>query len=103
MPGPAPIHQIELSEPQLAKLTKIAHSHSAPHAEVVRARIIELAARQPQWTNQQIAAEVGCSDRTVRKWRSRWVATQTLKDAPRPGAPRRFSPTGAGANYRPGL
>src|SRR6266699_1716816 len=31
-------------------------------------------------------------DRQVRKWRKRWVTTHTLADAPRSGAPRRFSP-----------
>jgi hypothetical protein len=35
---------------------------------------------------------VGTSDRQVRKWRKRWVTTHTLADAPRSGAPRRFSP-----------
>jgi hypothetical protein len=28
----------------------------------------------------------------VRKWRRRWSQTQSLNDAPRSGAPRRFSP-----------
>jgi hypothetical protein len=27
----------------------------------------------------------------VRKWRKRWVTTHSLADAPRSGAPRRFS------------
>jgi hypothetical protein len=28
----------------------------------------------------------------VRKWRKRWMLSHTLADAPRSGAPRRFSP-----------
>lgn len=92
MPGPAPIHQIELKEEQQRIVKQTAHSHTAPHAEVVRAKIIEFAAEHPDWTNQQIAKAVPCCDRTVRKWRSRWVQNQSLKDAPRSGAPRRFSP-----------
>ncbi len=44
------------------------------------------------WSNQQIAQAAGTSDRQVRKWRARWESTQSLADAPRSGAPRRFSP-----------
>lgn len=43
-------------------------------------------------SNQQLAQAVGTSDRIVRKWRKRWTETQSLEDAPRSGAPRRFSP-----------
>jgi hypothetical protein len=35
----------------------------------------------------------------VRKWRRRWNTTHSLDDAPRSGAPRRFSPSGAGASH----
>src|SRR6266852_7276139 len=35
---------------------------------------------------------LGTLDRTVRKWRGRWVKPHSLADAPRSGAPRRFSP-----------
>jgi len=58
----------------------------------VRARIILQASEHPESSNQQIAAQVGTSDRQVRKWRKRWVTTHILADAPRSGAPRRFSP-----------
>jgi hypothetical protein len=43
---------------------------------------------------------VGTTDRTVRTWRGRWVKTHSLADAPRSGAPRRFSPSGACAGHR---
>jgi hypothetical protein len=36
----------------------------------------------------------------VRTWRGRWVKTHSLTDAPRSGAPRRFSPSGARAGHR---
>jgi hypothetical protein len=42
---------------------------------------------------------VGTTDRTVRAWRGRWVKTHSLVDAPRSGAPRRFSPSGARASH----
>jgi hypothetical protein len=92
MPGPKPTHTIELNPEQLRQVKQTAHSHTAPHLQVVRAKIIELAAEHPDYTNQQIALEVACSDRTVRKWRWRYKATASLKDASRPGAPRRFPP-----------
>jgi transposase len=92
MPGPKPTHKIELDPQQLRQVKQTAHSHTAPYAQVVRAKIIELAVEHPDYTNQQIAFEVACSDRTVRKWRSRYKTTASLEDAPRSGAPRRFSP-----------
>jgi transposase len=42
-----------------------------------------LAFDHPEWTNQQIAKEVGCTDWTVRKWRRRWAA-QMRKQEPKP-------------------
>ncbi len=58
---------------------------------LVRARIILAADEHPDWTNQHIAQEVGCTDRTVRTWRRQWVERHNLADLPRSGAPRRFS------------
>jgi transposase-like protein len=58
----------------------------------LRARIVLAAHDHPDWSNQQIAAHAGTADRIVRKWRRRWSDTHSLDDAPRPGAPRRFSP-----------
>ncbi|MCL6539817.1 MAG: helix-turn-helix domain-containing protein [Roseiflexus sp.] len=58
----------------------------------MRARIVLAAHDHPDWSNQQIAQAVGTSDRIVRKWRRRWTETHSLDDAPRSGAPRRFSP-----------
>jgi hypothetical protein len=39
----------------------------------------------------------------VRKWRQRWSQTRSLSDAPRSGAPRRFSPCGSCTSQRYGL
>ena len=70
----------------------LANSRNAPHVKVIRARILLAAHDHPEWSNRQIAQEVGCTDRIVRKWRRRWVETRSIEDLPRPGAPRRFSP-----------
>jgi len=67
-------------------------AHTTGQGLVVRAHIVVLAHDHPDWSNQQLAQTVGTSDRMVRKWRRRWVETRSLADAPRSGAPRRFSP-----------
>lgn len=92
MPGPKPKYAIELTTEEEQTLRKLANSRKAPHGEVVRAWILLAAYDYPEWSNQQIAQEVGCTDRTVRKWRRRWVERRSIEDLPRPGAPRRFSP-----------
>ena len=92
MPGPPPTQPIRLSEEQADELAHLARAHSTPKALAVRAHIVLLAHEHPDWTNQKIAQRAKTSDRLVRKWRRRWNQTQSLADAPRPGAPRRFSP-----------
>jgi len=92
MRGPKPKYPIQLFDNQIAELRQLVGSRKAPHGKVIRARIILAAHEHPEWSNQEIAREVGCTDRVVRKWRRRWVETHSLEDLPRPGAPKRFSP-----------
>ncbi|MFH1486479.1 MAG: helix-turn-helix domain-containing protein [Chloroflexota bacterium] len=92
MRGPKPKYAIELTTEEERDLRKLANSRKSPHGKVVRAGILLAAYDHPEWSNQQIAQEVGCTDRSVRKWRRRWKETGSIEDLPRPGAPRRFSP-----------
>jgi len=92
MPGPKPKYAIELTIEEEQSLRQLANSRTAAYGKVIRARILLAAHDHPEWSNQQIAQEVGCARRTVRKWRRRWVETKSIEDLPRPGAPRRFSP-----------
>ena len=92
MPGPKPQYKIELTTEEEQTLRKLANSRTAAHGKVVRAQTVIAAHDHPEWSNQRIAKEVGCTDRTVRKWRRRWTETKSIEDLPRPGAPRRFSP-----------
>lgn len=92
MRGPAPQHPITLTTDQLTQLQRLVRAHTTPHALRLRAQIVLAAHDHPAWSNQQLATECQCSDRTVRKWRARWATTQQLADAPRSGAPRRFPP-----------
>jgi len=91
MPGPRPQYPIALSETQVAALTHLSLSYTAPHAEVQRARILLLAHHYPTWSNAQIARTVGCARDTVQEWRRRWTPHGILQASTRAGAPRHFS------------
>jgi hypothetical protein len=95
MSGPKPIYPISLTETEMKSLREVARAHKTGQSMAVRARILLHANEHPEWSNQQIAQVLGTTDRNVRKWRGRWVSTHSIADAPRSGAPRRFSPYGA--------
>jgi hypothetical protein len=90
--GPKPSYPIQLSSSEEKDLRHLVRAPTTGQALVVRASIVLTTHEHPDWENQRIAQTVGTSDRMVRKWRGRWVATRRLTDAPRSGAPRRFSP-----------
>ena len=95
MRGPKPSYPISLTEAEVNRLQQQARAHKTGQSTAVRARIVLSAHAHPEWSNQQIAQGVGTTDRTVRKWRGRWIATHSIADAPRSGAPRHFSPCSA--------
>ena len=103
MRGSKPTYPIELTNDQAADLRRLIRAHTSAQTQVMRAKIVLTSAEQPSWSNQQIADQVGTSDRMVRKWRRRWSETHCLDDAPRSGAPRRFSPSAARASHSDGL
>jgi len=92
MRGPKPCYPIHLSTAQEPQLRQLVRAHTTPQAYSMRARIVLAAHDHPDWSNPQIAQAVGASDRIVQKWRRRWTETHSLDEAPRSGAPRRFSP-----------
>jgi putative transposase len=100
MRGPKPAYPITLTAEEAKHLQQLIRAHTTPQTLAMRARIILTAHDHPGQSNQQIASVVGTTDRTVRAWRGRWVKTHSLADAPRSGAPRRFSPSGARAGHR---
>lgn len=103
MRGPKPKYSIDLTPEEEHALRKLANAHTAPYVKVVRARILLAAYDHPEWSNRQIAEEAGCTRRNVRKWRRRWVERRSVEDLPRPGAPRRFSPSGESPGDGPGM
>src|SRR5215211_574889 len=106
-PGPAPA-PLTVSPAQQAVLTALLRRSSCPQALALRARII-LGAVAGQ-RNEPLARRVGCTPKTIRQWRSRWVAAAArlaasdgdrpalaravaaaLAAAPRAGAPATFT------------
>src|SRR5215218_1319540 len=95
---------ITLSETEERELRRRAGQYSRAYREVVRAKIVLLAAEG--LSDQEIAARLDCTDRTASKWRRRFAAggIAGLEERPRPGRPRSVSPRrdrrGQGAGVR---
>lgn len=72
------------------QLQTLAQAHSTPPSLALRARIVLRAGDIKAPNNVQIAADLGCSNRTVGKWRQRYhdLGFLVLQDASRSGRPR---------------
>jgi transposase len=92
MRGRKTIYPVTLTDEQKQQLQRLVSARKTPQGQARRAQVVLLAADHPDWTNDQIASQAGCSEKTVRTWRARWHRGQTLADLPRPGRPRVFSP-----------
>jgi hypothetical protein len=99
MRGPKPSDPRTLTDAEAKRLEHLIRAHTTPQALALRARIMLQAQTHPEQRTQQRARALGTTDRTVRKWRGRWVKTHQLADAPRSGAPRRVSPSGTRARH----
>ncbi len=107
MAGPLPL-PITVSPAQQAVLEGLLRQHSTPQALALRVRIVLAAASGVR--NVPLAHDLGCTPKTVIKWRARWAAAEpqlaavehtaadlkrliarVLADAPRPGAPDTFT------------
>jgi len=91
MSGPKPKYKIQLLENEINEMRQLINARNSPQGKVMRARIVLMAHEHPEWSNQQIAGQVGCTDRAVRKWRRRWSECKSVDDLPKPGRPKRFS------------
>jgi len=106
-PGPTPV-PLPVSPAQRAVLAALLRRSSCPQALALRVQIVLAAAAGQR--NEPLARQLGCTPKTVRKWRSRWAAAAahlavadadrpaleraiaaTLADAPRSGAPATFT------------
>src|SRR5262245_39788281 len=92
MPGPVPKYPIQLTLEQEVQLQQLSTCYTAPFAEVQRARILRLAHQQPTGRNAEIARQGGCCVNTAKHWRPRWLQPDSVRDAPRAGTRRTFTP-----------
>ena len=93
MPTPfAP--RIILAQNARTELHALARAHCTPQSLALRARIVLRAAEADTPTNRHIGRQLGCSPRTVGKWRRRYhdQGMGGLHDAVRSGRPRTILP-----------
>jgi transposase len=88
-----PTAALHLTSRRRRKLLAMAGAAGCPQAIVRRARIVLLAA--DGLANRAIAADLGCSEPTVRRWRLRFArhGVPGLFDRPRRGRPETYGPS----------
>lgn len=91
MPRKSP-YRIILTAKENCRLQEMARKYTSPYLDVVRAKIILLAAESLE--NKQIGARLDLPRQIVSKWRKRFFEQRLegLQDRPRCGRPRSFSP-----------
>ena len=91
MPRTSP-YRIELTDDERDRLEVLARSDSSPHRDVVRAKVVLLAAGG--LSNEEIAVRLDIPRQIVSKWRKRFYEQRLpgLRDQPRTGRPPAFSP-----------
>jgi hypothetical protein len=83
---------ITLTKQEQEELEARARKYTAPYREVLRAKIVLLAAQS--LSNDVIAARLDTSRQLVSKWRKRFALARLpgLEEQPRTGRPAGFSP-----------
>lgn len=91
MPRKSPFH-IELSAKEFTELNRRATKYTLPYFEVVRAKMILMAANGIG--NDEIAARLDTRREVVSQWRQRFFKERLagLEERVRPGRPRVFPP-----------
>jgi hypothetical protein len=92
MPGPS-AQEIILGEAERKELVHRAACYTRPHREVLRAKLVLLAA--DGCSNAEIAERLGMSTKAVGRWRGRFHEhrLEGLADQARSGRPHRFPPS----------
>jgi len=95
--------RIVLSRDEARELTRRAAKYTLPYYQVVRAKMILLAAQG--WGNDEIAATLHTRREIVSLWRKRFYEERLagLEDQARPGRPRAFSPSRGRAGQGAGM
>ena len=102
MPRSSPF-RIVLSRDEVRELTRRAAKYTLPYYQVVRAKMILLAA--DGWGNDEIAATLHTRREIVSLWRKRFYKERLagLEDQARPGRPRVFPPSRGRAGQGAGV
>jgi transposase len=92
-----------LSPLEQETLERRARKYTLPYFEVLRAKMILLAAEGRP--NEEIAAALSVGRDVVSLWRKRFCSQRLegLRERPRPGRPRAFPPRGRRAGQGPGV
>lgn len=95
MPRKSPF-RIELSPEEFVELSRRAVKYTLPYFEVVRAKMILMAANDMD--NDEIAARLDTRREVVSQWRKRFFKERLagLEERARPGRPRVFPPRAHG-------
>jgi hypothetical protein len=85
-------YRITLSQAEFDELSRRAAKYTLPYFQVVRAKIVLLAAQG--WSNDEIGASLDTRREIVSMWRKRFFEERLagLDERPRPGRPRAFPP-----------
>lgn len=102
MPRSSPFH-IALLPDEARELTRRGAKYTLPYYQVVRAKMILLAAAG--WSNDEIAATLHTRREIVSLWRKRFYQERLagLEDQARPGRPRAFPPSRGRAGQGAGM
>jgi len=102
MPRHSP-YRIDLSVEERAALALRARAYTSPYCEVLRAKIVLLAADGLR--NDEIAARLDTPRQVVSKWRKRFYEERLagLADLPRGGRPPGFPPRGGRGDQGAGV
>jgi hypothetical protein len=86
--------RLSLSCEERERLQRLANARLAPQGLAFRARLILRCAGPDEPTNLVVAEELRCDPDTVARWRNRFARQRLdgLRDLPRAGRPRAFSP-----------
>ena len=96
MAGPAPAYQPTFTAAEVALCQRTVRQHSAPQAQVCRARLALLLHDEPALDNVAAGRRLGKHENWVRYWRRAW-ATAGFRLADQPGRGRKPAfPPGAG-------
>ena len=102
MPRISP-YVVELTSSEQEELTERARRYTSPYRDVIRAKIVLLAALG--LPNEVIASRLDTPRQIVSKWRKRFCRFRLpgLEEQPRGGRPARFSPQSRRRRQGPGV